>query len=304
MKKIETTAIVGMGALGLLYGTFIMDKKGSQGVCFVMNEERVEKYRNQVFYKNKEPYKFHVCDYQDMKPVDLLIVSVKYTGLEAAIEEMAGCIGEDTIIMSVLNGISSEDMLAKRYGREHLIDTVAQGMDAVKFGNELTFTRMGELRIGVKDACEQENLEAVRSYFDEIGMPYQVDEDIVHRMWGKFMLNVGVNQACMVYETDYGGCMAAGEANRTMIAAMREVISIGHAEGVQISETDLNEYVALLGTLSPEGMPSMRQDGVAKRFSEVEIFSGTVLKLAKKHGILVPANQYLYDRVKAMESKY
>lgn len=43
MKKIETTAIVGMGALGLLYGTFIMDKKDSQGVFFVMNEERVEK---------------------------------------------------------------------------------------------------------------------------------------------------------------------------------------------------------------------------------------------------------------------
>lgn len=72
---------------------------------------------------------------------------------------------------------------------------------------------------------------AVRAYFDEIDMPYQVDEDIIRRMWGKFMLNVGVNQACMVYETNYGGCMAAGEAKRTMIAAMREVIAIGQAEG-------------------------------------------------------------------------
>lgn len=304
MKKVETTAIIGMGALGLLYGTYIIDKKGADGVSYVMNTERAEKYRNQVFYKNQEPYKFHICDSKDMKPVDLLIVAVKYNGLEAAIEEMAGCIGEGTIIMSVLNGISSEDMIAERYGREHLIDTVAQGMDAMKFGNELTFTKMGELRIGAKEACERENLEAVKAYFDEIGMPYTEDEDIVHRMWGKFMLNVGVNQACMMYETNYHGCLTAGEPNRTMIAAMREVIALGQAEGVMVGEKDLNEYIALIQTLSPDGMPSMRQDGAARRRSEVEMFAGTVLKLAKKHGIPVPANQYLYDRIKEMEAGY
>lgn len=304
MKKIETTAIVGMGALGLLYGTYIVDKKGPQGVCYVMDEKRMRKYENQTFYKNKKPYTFSICSYKDMEPVDLLLVAVKYTSLKTALEEMAGCIGKDTIIMSVLNGISSEDIIAKQYGREHLIDAVAQGMDAVKFGNELTFSKMGELRIGAKEACEQENLEAVRAYFDEIDMPYHADEDIIHRMWGKFMLNVGVNQTCMVYQTNYGGCMAKGEANRTMIAAMREVIAIGQAEGVPIKEKDLNEYVALLDTLSCEGMPSMRQDGIAKRPSEVEIFAGTVLTLAEKHDILVPANQFLYDSVKAIEVDY
>lgn len=293
-----------MGALGLLYGTYIIDKKGADGVSYIMNTERAEKYKNQVFYKNKIPYKFHIRDSRDMKPVDLLIVAVKYNGLEAAIEEMAGCIGEGTIIMSVLNGISSEDMIGERYGREHLIDTVAQGMDAMKFGYELTFTKMGELRIGAKEDCERENLEAVKAYFDEINMPYTEDKDIVHRMWGKFMLNVGVNQACMVYETNYHGCLTAGEPNRTMIAAMREVIALGQAEGVMVGEKDLNEYIALIRTLSPDGMPSMRQDGVARRRSEVEMFAGTVLKLAKKHGIPVPANQYLYDRIKEMEAGY
>ena len=304
MKKIETTAIIGMGALGLLYGTYIIDKKGADGVSYIMNTERAVKYRNQVFYKNEEPYIFRICDSKDIKPVDLLIVAVKFNGLEAAIEEMTGCIGEGTIIVSVLNGISSEDMIAKRYGREHLIDTVAQGMDAMKFGDELNFTKMGELRIGAKEECQRENLEAVKVYFDEIAMPYTEDEDIVHRMWGKFMLNVGVNQACMMYETNYHGCLMPGEPNRTMIAAMREVIALGQAEGVRLGEKDLNEYITLLQTLSPEGMPSMRQDGVARRRSEVEMFAGTVLQLAKKHEILAPANQYLYDRIKEMEAGY
>ena len=48
----------------------------------------------------------------------------------------------------------------------------------------------------------------------------------------------------------------------------------------------------------------MRQDGVAHRKSEVEMFAGTVIRLAKKHALYVPANEFLYERVKEMEAEY
>ena len=59
-----------------------------------------------------------------------------------------------------------------------------------------------------------------------------------------------------------------------MTGAMREVIHLANAEGVALGERDMEEYIELLKTLSPEGMPSMRQDGIANRPSEVELFSG------------------------------
>ncbi|MDD2958402.1 MAG: 2-dehydropantoate 2-reductase [Lachnospiraceae bacterium] len=301
---IKKTAIIGMGALGILYGTHMIDQDGIQNVCYVMDSKRSEKYKNQTFYKNGTAYQMPVCDCERAEAADLVIVAVKYNGLASAVDTMKRCVGEHTIIMSVMNGISSEEIIADQYGKEHMIYTVAQGMDAMKFGNELTYTRMGELRIGAKEECQQKNLQAVKEYFDRIQMPYTEDVDIMHRIWGKFMLNVGVNQCCMAYETDYHGCLVPGEANRTMIAAMREVIVLARCEGVNIGEKDLNEYVDLLNTLSPEGMPSMRQDGLAHRPSEVEMFSGTILRLAKKHGILVPSNRYLYERVKELEAAY
>ncbi len=304
MKKIETAAVVGMGALGLLFGTHIYDHKGADSICYVMDEERVNRWKGRTVYKNGVPYQLPVCCWKEAKPVDLVIVAVKYTALDEAIEEIRNCVGEQTVIMSVLNGITSEDIIAKRYGREHLIETVAQGMDAMKAGDQLKFTQMGELRIGWKEPCEKKNLEAVCAYFDEIGMPYTVDEDITRRMWGKFMLNVGVNQTCMVYETGYGSCLKPGEENRTMIAAMREVIAVAGKEGISLTEDDLSSYVDLLKTLSPEGAPSMRQDGMAHRKTEVEMFAGTVIRLAEKHHILVPANRFLYERVKQMEADF
>ena len=302
---IQTTAIIGMGALGLMYADTIAKARGRESVSFVMNKERLQKYKDVVFTCNGEEKTFQMRDCEEMEPVDLLIVAVKYNGLPDAMKDMRKCVGENTIIMSVMNGITSEKMIAEEFGMEKLIDTVAQGMDAMKFGSKLRFTQMGELHIGVEAGQKQENVDAVAEFFDDIHMPYVVEEDILFRMWAKFMLNVGINQTCMAYETTYSGALTEGtEANHTLIAAMREVITLSNAENIGLTEKDLWLYIDILKTLDPEGVPSMRQDGIARRYSEVEMFAGTVIKMAEKHGIDTPANRLLYQKVKAIEATY
>lgn len=124
-------------------------------------------------------------------------------------------------------------------------------------------------------------------------------------MWGKFMLNVGVNQTAAVSDPgNYGVLQKPGPVRDRMIAAMREVISLSHSEEINLTEEDLDYWLRILGTLHPEGKPSMRQDIEARRPSEVELFSGTVLQLGKKHNIEVPVNQSLYHSIKEQESSY
>lgn len=119
------------------------------------------------------------------------------------------------------------------------------------------------------------------------------------------MLNVGVNQICMVYNTNYEGALTpASEENMAMIGAMREVILVGNAEGVNLGEAELKEYIRILKTLDPKATPSMGQDRLNKRRSEVDMFAGAVIELAKKHGIPVPANEFLYQRVHEIEAEY
>ena len=118
------------------------------------------------------------------------------------------------------------------------------------------------------------------------------------------MLNVGVNQVVMVCEGNYGTIQRPGEPRERMIAAMREVMALSALEGIPVTEADLRYYTELLDTLDPEGMPSMRQDGLARRKSEVELFSGTVCRLAAKHGLAVPVNARLYRDITEMESVY
>ncbi len=303
-KKITKVSIFGMGALGLLYGSHIVKRLGMQAVDFIMEENRLKKYENQKFYCNEEEINFKLTKDREAEPADLLIVAVKCTGLKEAITSMKRCIGPDTIILSVLNGISSEKVIGAQYGMNKVIYTVAQGMDAMKFDNKLQYTRIGELRLGIVDKEQKDKLDSVISFFDQIELPYTVEADILHRLWGKFMLNVGVNQTCMVYHTTYAGALASGEPNRIMIAAMREVIAIANAEGIKLSEADLNQYIDIIGTLSPEGTPSMGQDRINRKLSEVESFAGTVIEMAKNYKIYVPTNEFLYRRVKEIEQEY
>ena len=302
---IQTTAIIGMGALGLLYADRIVKARGQEGTVFILDDERMEKYRGRKFTINGEVKEFAMTAASAMQPVDLVIVAVKYNGLPSAIETMKSCVGKDTIILSVMNGIDSEEMIAETYGKEHLIYTVAQGMDAMKFGDALNYTKEGELRIGVVEEYQKKNLTAVKEYFEDIQMPYTLEDDILKRMWGKFMLNVGVNQTCHAYETTYSGVLTEGsEENRIFTGAMDEVIQLSQAVGINLSQEDAEYYKKIIVTLKPDGVPSMRQDGIAKRKTEVEMFAGIVRKLAKKHGIATPVNDLLYDKIKKIEEAY
>lgn len=305
MKEIKTVSIVGMGALGLLYADIIQTTLGPGVVQFVMDNNRYEKYRNQAFTINGNIKDFKLVSIEQVTQVpDLVIVAVKSTGLESCLPIVQKITGENTIVISVLNGISSEEVLAEKIGMEKIIHCVAQGMDAMKFGNALNYTKKGELHIGLAKNEKQENLDAIKTFFDKANNPYIVEDDIVRRMWCKFMLNVGVNQTCMAYSATYSMVLNQPELLAIYTGAMREVIAIAEAEKINITEDDLNFYVDITRTLDPNGTPSMGQDRIQKRKSEVDSFAGTVIEIAAKHGIPVPVNQALYERVKEIEKEY
>ena len=303
MKEIKQVAVVGMGALGLLFGNQIAESLGNDSVCFVADEDRVKRYANMTFTINGKEKHFVVKSQKDATVVDLVIVASKYNHLSQVLEVMANCVGDDTTIISVINGISSEEILAKRFGAEKVLYTIAQGMDAVKMGGEFTYINPGELRTGQTCEEQKDRFEELIKFFDKAQIPYTIEEDIIRRMWGKFMLNVGVNQGCMVYETTYGG-LSDKAVFKVVDGAMQEVIMVAKAEGINLTQADADAYIALMKSLDPEATPSMRQDGINKRPSEVEMFAGKIIELGKKHNILVPVNEMLYKKVKEMEAKY
>ena len=302
--EIKTVAIVGMGALGMLYGEQLQKVLPAGAVRFVMDEERFKRHKNDKYEVNGVEQSFTLQSVAQAEPVDLVIIATKFGGLNEALEEMQGLVGPQTIIYSVLNGISSEEYIKERYGDDNLLYCVALGMDAVREGTSLTYQHKGILKLGMLAKKQRPALAAVMALLEKAGIQYVIEEDILHALWAKLLLNVGINQTCMVYETNYGGAFTNEEARQDMFAAMHEVITVAQREGIKLTEADFEGCVKVLRGLSPEGLPSMRQDAMAKRKSEVELFAGTIIRLGAKHNVPTPVNQRYYDIIKAMEAKY
>ena len=305
--RIENISIVGMGALGVMYGDFLTDKLGKEHVEFVADTARIDRFQQDGMFCNGRPCDFAMADEAETgRPADLLIFAVKATGLAAAIHTVRNKVSDRTIILSLLNGITSEEIIGKAYGMDPILHCIVQGMDTIKESNQVTYAHFGHIRLGIHEENEakKRNLQDVLDLFDRIGMPYAVEDDMIRRMWCKLMLNVGVNQAVMIFEGTYETVQKPGEARDFMQAAMKEVILVAQKENVPITQADFDEYVRLVDTLSPAGMPSMRQDGLAHRKSEVDLFAGTIIALAEKHGVDVPVNRKIYDTVLEMERGY
>lgn len=304
--EIKKVSIIGLGALGILFGHHLSKRMPQGDLRIIADKERIHRYQSDSVYCNGELCEFNYLEPEDVaEPADLIIFAVKFNGLNDAIQAVKNQVGEHTIILSALNGITSEMIIGQTFGMDKILYCIAQGMDAVKVENRLTYEHMGMFVFGEREpGFISQRVKQVALFFERMGVPFEAVTDMNKRIWGKFMLNVGVNQTVAVYESNYGEIQKHGAARDTMIAAMREVMVLSEKEGINLSETDLSYWLNVLDHLSPEGKPSMRQDMEAKRFSEVDLFSGTVLELGKKYSLSTPVNEELYRRIKEIESRY
>jgi 2-dehydropantoate 2-reductase len=306
MKSIHNVSMIGLGALGIMYGHHMSKKMPFANLRVIVDEERFDRYSTQGVYCNDEACQFnYVTPDRACEPADLLLVTVKFSQLQQALKDIKNHVGQNTIIISALNGIVSEEIIGEIYGKEHVLYCVAQGMDAVKEQNRMYYKSMGMLCFGEYDEeISSQKVLRVSDFFDRISMPYEINNKMGIKLWSKLMANVGINQAVALYGGTTSVVQHEGEARTAMIQAMKEVLVIARLEKVELTEKDIDYWLDIIDRLNPEGLPSMAQDVKAKRLSEVELFAGTIVTLGEKHQVEVPINTEFYKKIQEIEKGY
>ena len=295
-RPIRTSALIGLGALGILFG------RKMPGVQVVADEARAARYAAQPTLCNGEACRFAYCAPEAGEPVDLILVAVKATGLDAAIRDIAAFVEPDTVILSVLNGITSEERLDAAYPG-HVLWSVAIGMDANRSGRNLIFQSPGKIQFGERDGSVTPRMAAVAQYLTACGIENEPCTDILYKQWHKLMINVGLNQASAAFGMTYGGLAQDNAQRALMLSAMQEVIRLANAEGVPLPPDDDVRWLAgAIPRFRPDSKPSMGQDVDASRPTEVEEFSGVVRRLSARHGLPTPANDFFYRAIRAIEA--
>jgi 2-dehydropantoate 2-reductase len=301
-KEIKTAHIIGLGAVGATYGSILHDYD-KNCVKVIIDSNRLPKYEEGIVINQKR----YFFDLQVPREVDqkaeLIIIAVKGLNLHEAINTITPLVGSDTIILSLLNGITSEDTLSQVFGRDKVLHGFCVAIDSVRENDEVNFSNSGRIVFGEYYPEVKGKAALVAELFSKAGISYTIPEDILKEMWWKFMLNVGINQTSAILRAPYGVYASIPEAQKLLVSACREVIPLAEKEGVPLSEADIDEYIRIIKGLSPSGKTSMLQDIEAGRKTEVESFALEVINLGKKHNIPTPLNEMLYLMIRVLEQK-
>ena len=308
--KINSVLIAGAGAIGLSTAESIY-KTDPACVTILANGERLERYKKNGLKVNGEKldFAFSGDSVNGNAQPGLILIACKFHHLDEVINDIRPYVGKDTIILSLLNGITSEEIIEGKLKCEKLPLAMVLGTDAFHEKEGTSFTKKGVVHFGDRDGMNGEREDCVADFFSNTGVPFALEQNMKRKLWFKYMMNVGVNQVSAVLRIPYGaiqsktGSENIPEAHILVQKTMREVIAVANAEGIDLGDDDIANCFAVTDKLSPTGYTSMCQDIMAGRKTEVEMFSLTLMDLAKKHGIPVPVNEMLYLEIRAEERK-
>ncbi len=289
MRKI---LICGLGAVGL---TYAVKFKANSELKILVDKERLERYnRNKPIFNGVVQEFDYILPDETFTP-DLIILATKSQGLDDAIKNIKNFVNENTIIISLLNGISSEEKIQEAYPNATVLKSYFIGHSAVRVGNSVTQDGVGEIFI--------ENNTKIKEIFDEFEINYQIPEDINYSMWLKYTMNLFSNQVSAILNMNFGELKRNQAFLNFAKKIILEVRTIAQVKGVKNLENLENDALAFLNKMCDEGKTSMLQDILAGRKTEVEIFAGEIIRLGKKFNLPTSYNQVLYDLIKIVEEK-
>lgn len=300
---IKNILICGLGATGCIFANKI-NKNKDFNFKVLVDRDRLERYIKNPIELNGEILDFEYILPEDKSfKADLIIISTKSDGLATAIDNIENFVTSDTIIMSLLNGITSEKIIAKKYGSDKVLTSYWIGHSAMRNGNKVIHDGVAKIVFGTKDGLTK-NVSKVRDLLEKTNIEYEIPDDINYNLWLKFMLNVSTNQPSAVYNATFGDMLNNPKITNLIENLMKEVQQIAKAEGIKNTEKMIDEAKIALNTMIPNGKTSMLQDVLAKRKTEVDIFAGTMIELGKKHNIPVPYNEIMKKEIEKIQDKY
>lgn len=299
MKDIEKVLICGIGAVGSIYANLISGYD-NKNLRILVDKTRLAKYSKnpKIFNGQKLELNYILPEDKNFKP-DLIIIATKYDGLVAAIQNIKNFVGKNTIIMSLLNGVTSEEIIAKSYGWSHIVHSYFIGHSAMRNKNQIIHDGTGEIVFGVKDSrITDKRIEGkLKDYFDKVGISYRIPNDIYRSLWLKYMLNISTNQPSAILGLTFGQMQENKFFINFMKNIMQEVVNIARACGVKNTQTMIEEAMESFYTMIPEGKTSMLQDVESGRITEVSMFAGVIIELGEKYNIDTPYNKVLKQMI-------
>ena len=303
-------AVVGAGAMGCLFGGLLAE--GGLDVILVdVLQEHVDRINRDglriVGYGGDRSIPVRATTEPSGLPaVDVLFVQCKAPYTKEAVRRVLHLLRDDSVAISFQNGLGNEENIGEVVGMERVLGGVTaqgaavEGPGAVRnFGN--LPTHIGEMGGGISERAQR-----IAAALDRAGLQTTAVPDIRQAIWKKLLANIAISPTSAIANMTIKQVFAVPELTETAFEALDEAVEVARAEGVELNAAETREVIDQIAgpTGTGDNKSSLCVDIINRRPCEIDVISGAVVQLGRKHGISTPVNKTLVAAVKALESHY
>ncbi len=299
--EIKTIAVIGAGAVGCYFIDGFSKTPGID-MCVIAEGERKERLEKNGLMINGKQVLPEVKTPEEAEGADLLIVAVKFGALKEASEAAEKIADDHTIVLCPLNGVSSEQILAEKIPAERIICSMMK-ITSKRIDNHIRFDPESTPGIffGEDNGSRSERIEALIKLFEKTGIHYHLSKNIIQDIWYKYALNISKNLPQAIINCGLGAYSDSEHLAYISKKMRDEVAAVALAKGIDIR--DESSGTAKSSKAVYETRYSTLQDLDAKRPTEIDMFSGELVKMGKELGVPTPFNDFAYHAIKCLEEK-
>jgi 2-dehydropantoate 2-reductase len=298
MQPLGRIAIVGTGSMGGYYGALLV--RAGHDVHFLLRSEFEAIKRNGIrITETLDPFHVKTVNaYRDtgaIGPCDLVIVTLKTTANDSLQALLPPLVKENTAILTLQNGLGSDELLARQFGAERVLGGIAfVGLIRTEPG-VIFHNHGGKIEMGEFSGPATERTRRLAAAFTESGIPVELSDNLALTRWKKLCWNIPFNGlAVAAGGVDCSVILATPTLRQRTLDLMLEVQAAANKLGLPISDDFLEALIVRTETKMGAYRPSTLIDFEAGRTIEVEAIWGEALRRGKQAGVAMPHLEKLY----------
>ncbi|MBT2407842.1 MULTISPECIES: 2-dehydropantoate 2-reductase [unclassified Streptomyces] len=236
-------------------------------------------------------------DPDDIGQVDYVLLCVKTSQLPATIDTLGPLVGETTAVVTVQNGVEAPEQVAAAIGRDRVLPGLVRVVATTVGPGEIRHVGPpGALGFAEWDSGVSDRVTRLREVLRDASVTVPEPSDIWADLWAKFLLVAPIGSLGAATGGATIGELRSRPGTRNMlIAGMGEIYETGIKLGIELPADSVDTATELMDRQSPDVTSSLQRDILAGRPSELEAWTGAVVRLAGRAGLSAPVHEMLYE---------
>ena len=297
--------MVGAGSVGGFFGARLA--KTNPNVSFLLRTKTLAAVQESGLTIRSAEGTFTVrpqaaSDPRELPRPDLIMLGVKAYDLDEVLNQIEPVLTEQTVILTLQNGIDTEDRLLARLQRDCVVGGVAYIYSKIAAPGVIDHYKKGAIAIGELMGYESERLLAIRALFTAAGIPCHLSKDIRRSKWEKMCWNCVFNPITVLIDDHVAKALDHPEMTGVIRQVVGEVAAVSAAMKVPLP-LDMPERVVKATQEIRDIHTSMYDDWKAGRRTEIDALNGFIVKKGREFGIPTPVNEALTAMIKTLTEK-